>query len=169
MKEKTEEKKVKNPIIERANTRIFKNIVIAILIMAYFVGVYVAYKYIPNEIFSRVLQGVTMLLLLISIVIFEVAYKKDSGLLAMTGIETLVLACHALALPYVLTVFKWDLMWYVTISGYLFAIYFVFKSIVIYTSGKKKYLQSFSDIAEIVKEDEPRRKEAVKRNVEDDE
>ena len=154
--------------MDRANTRIFKNIVVAILILAYFVGIYLANKYLPADIFSRVLQVVTMVLLFISIIVFEIAYKKDSGILAITGIEILILACHALAIPYVLTVFGWDFHWYTTISGYVFAIYLVFKSIVIYTSGRKKYLHSFSDIAEIVKEDEPRKKEAVKRKVEDE-
>jgi len=159
---KKNESKEKNPIMEKTNTRIFKNIIGAILIILYFVGTYIAYDFIQPEIFERVLQTLTMILLAISIIIFEIAYKKDNGILAISGIEALVIACHALAIPYVTTVFKWDLRWYVTISGYTFAIYFVFKSIVVYTSGRKEYLNSFSDIAEIVK-DEPRKKTAVKR------
>lgn len=162
---KENESKEKNPIMEKTNTKIFKNIVGAILIILYFVGTYIAYDYLQPEIFERILQTLTMVLLAVSIIIFEIAYKKDSGILAISGIEALVIACHALAIPYVTTVFKWDLRWYVTISGYAFAIYYVFKSIVVYTSGRKEYLDSFSDIAEIVK-DEPRKKKAVKRKKE---
>lgn len=156
----------KKQIIDKTNTKIFKNILYAIFILMYFVSTYIAYIKLSEEIFSRVLQGTTMILLAIAIIIFEIAYKKDSGLLAISGIEMLVLACHALAIPYVLKVFKWNLTWYVTISGYVFAIYFVFKSIVIYTSGRKEYLHSFSDVADIVKEEKPKKKEAVKRNKE---
>lgn len=154
--------KEKNPIMEKTNTKIFWNILNAILIILYFVGTYIAYDFLQPEIFEKTLETATMVLLATAIIIFEIAYKKDNGILAISGIEALVIACHALAIPYVTTVFKWDLRWYVTISGYAFAIYFVFKSIVVYTSGRKKYLDSFSDIAEIVKE-EPTKKKAVKR------
>lgn len=154
--------KEKNPIMEKTNTKIFWNILNAILIILYFVGTYIAYDFLQPEIFEKTLETATMVLLATAIIIFEIAYKKDNGILAISGIEALIIACHALAIPYVTTVSKWDLRWYVTISGYAFAIYFVFKSIVVYTSGRKKYLDSFSDIAEIVKE-EPTKKKAVKR------
>ena len=160
MEEPTEQK---NKYMEKANNKIFRNILYAILIMLYFVGTYIAYIKLPEEIFSRILQLVTMILLVITIIVFEIAYKKDSGLLALNGIEALIIACHALAIPYVLKVFNWNLVWYVTISGYVFAIYYVFKSIIVYTTGKKEYLHSFSDIADIVKEEEPKKKEAYKR------
>ena len=152
----------KNPIMETANTKIFRNIIVAILIILYFVGTYIAYSTLQAEVFERCLQTATMIILAISIIIFEIAYKKDNGILAINGIEALVIACHALAIPYVLNVYKWDLKWYVTASGYAFAIYFVFKSIVIYTSGRRKVLESFSDVNEIVKE-EPQKKAAFKR------
>lgn len=163
---KGKESKEKNPIMDKTNIRIFWNIISAILIIMYFAGTYVAYDYVQPDLFERVLQTLTMVLLAVSIIIFEIAYKKDNGVLALSGIEALVIACHALAIPYVTTVCKWDLRWYVTISGYAFAIYYVFKSIVVYTSGRKKYLNSFSDISEIVKE-EPRKKTAVKRKKEE--
>lgn len=158
------QEEIDNPIMEKANKKIFLNILGAILIMLYFVLTYLAYTFLQANVFERCLQTATMVLLAITIVTFEIAYKKDSGLLAINGIEALIIACHALAIPYVTTVHKWDLRWYVTISGYAFAIYFVFKSIVVYTSGKKKYLDSFSDISEIVKKDEPRKKVAIKHN-----
>ena len=160
IEKKTEEK---NPIMEKTNKRIFTNIFVAILIMVYFVGVYIAYDTLQKDIFERCLQVLTMTLLAIAIIIFEISYKQDNGLLALSGIEALIIACHALAIPYITAVCKWDLRWYVTISGYAFAIYFVFKSIVVYTEGRKEYLNSFSDISEIVKEEKPTKKVAVKR------
>ena len=58
----------KNKFIEKANTKIFKNILCAILIMLYFVGTYVAYIIFTDEAFERILQAVTMALLAISII-----------------------------------------------------------------------------------------------------
>ena len=40
---------------------------------------------------------------------------------------------------------------------------YLLKMMIIYTSGRKKQLNSLSDIAEIVKEDEPTKKTATKR------
>lgn len=154
----------KNPIMEKTNTKIFINIIIAILIMIYFVALHIGYDKINEEIFSRVLQIATMLLLLIAIVLFEIAYKKDSGTIAINGIEILVLSCHSLSIPYITEVSDFDFKWYATISAYIFAIYFIFKAIVIYTLGRKEYLKSLSDIPEIVKKEEPKKKVATKRN-----
>lgn len=158
-----EKQKKKNPIMEKTNTRIFTNVLIAIIIMVYFVGLYLGYDKLEENIFERALQLATMVLLAITIIVIEIAYKKDSGLLAINGIEALVLSCHTLSIPYITQLFSFDFKWYVTISAYIFAIYFVFKSIVIYTLGRKEYLRSLSDIREIVKEEEPRKKEATKR------
>lgn len=162
-----EEQKEKQTIIEKTNTKIFTNVLIAIAIMSYFVALYLCYGKLETNIFERGLQLVTMILLAITIILFEVAYKRDNGMLAINGIEMLVLSCHALSIPYIIQVFGFDLRWYVTISGYIFAIYFVFKSIVIYTLGRKEYLKSLSDIPEIVKKEEPRKKEATKKKVEE--
>ncbi len=157
----------KNPIMDRTNNKIFVNILIAIAIILYFVATYICYTKLDVAIFERVLQVATLVLLAITITLFEVAYKKDSGTLAIIGIEFLIVSCHALSIPYILQVYGWDLRWYVTISGYMFAIYFVFKSIVVYLLGRKEYVKSLSDIAEIVKEEEPAKKEATKKKVED--
>lgn len=157
----------KNPIMDKANTKIFINVLIAVIIMACFVGLYVGHNFLTDNVFERVLQLSTMVALAASIVLFEVAYKKDDGMLAINGIEILVLACHALSIPYITTLFSLDFGWYVVISAYVFAIYFVFKAIVVYTKGRKDYVKSLSDIPEIIKEEEPTKKEAVKRKVDD--
>ena len=52
---------------------------------------------------------------------------------------------------------------YIVTSSYLFSIYFVFKSMIIYTIEKRKYLKSLSDIKQIVI-NEPIKKEAKKNN-----
>ena len=161
MKEK--EPNEKNPIMEEVKKIMIKNSIIAGLIIICFVSVFVAYSIMQDALFSRIWQAITMLLLVISIAFFEIAYKKDSGKIAINGIEFLLLACFALTIEYIKTRFKVDTKIYIVIWSIIFLLYYLLKMMIIYTSGRKKQLNSLSDIAEIVKEDEPTKKTATKR------
>jgi len=94
---------------------------------------------IDNSIFIVDLKVFGVSLLALAIGVFEYAYKKDSGIIAIYGIEILVLSIITIGFIYL------SLMWaekFVSISTlitYIIAIYFVIKSAVIYTKMKKKY------------------------------
>ena len=77
-----------------------------------------------------------------------------------------MLAIHTLTIRIVVNKIKIDFDKYVLYSTYTFAIYYVLKSMIIYTIEKKKYLDSLSDIHEIVN-NEPVKKEAKKRKNEE--
>ena len=161
MKEKKQ--KEKNSIMEETKKKIIKNSIVAALILLSFVGIFVAYSVVQDNMFTRIWQGITMSLLVVSIVIFEFAYKKDSGTLALNGIEILVLACFALTIEYIKIRFNVEIKIYTIVFGVVFLVYYLLKTFIIYTSGRKQVLNSLSDIAEIVKEDKPKKKVAVKR------
>ena len=160
---KDKESKENNQIMKDTKKIILKDCIVAVLIILGFVGIYVTYSILQDNIFSRAWQIITMLLLGISIVFFEIAYKKDSGVIAINGIEILLFACYVLTLEYIKTRYSINVKLYELISGAVFVIYYLFKIFVIYTTGRKKVLNSLSDIADIVKEDEPKRKKAIKR------
>ena len=148
-----EEKKIIN--------RIWINIIIAVVLMVYFIGVNMLYNTINQQAMILTLKTMSIIIMLVSIVIFETAYRKDSGVIAITGIETLVIALHTLSILHVVEAESFDFNIYILASSYLFSIYFVLKSIIIYTNEKRKYLNSLSDIKNIVK-NEPVKKEAKK-------
>ena len=102
------------------------------------------------------------MLLFLSILIFEVAYHKDNGKLAINGIEILVIAFHTLTIWYVINRSNLSFQSYLLFSTYAVLIYYILKSIIIYTEGKREYLKSLSDIHEIVNNN-PIKKEAKKR------
>ena len=62
----------------------------------------------------------------------------------------------------------YDFRLYLLFSSYAISAYFILKSIIIYTRGRKEYEKSFSDISEIVKKDEPKKKEATKSRIKED-
>ncbi|MBR3162836.1 MAG: hypothetical protein IKF17_01880 [Clostridia bacterium] len=163
------EKKEKNPIMSETKKQILINGIFAVLIILSFIGIFVAYNFLKEGMFTRIWQYLTMIILGISIAIFEIAYKKDSGILAINGIEVLLLSCYILTLEYIKIRFGIDVKIYTIIAGIIFLVYFLFKTILIYTSGRKKLLKSLSDIADIVKEDAPKKKAATKRKKGEDE
>lgn len=153
------EEKENNKIIRK---KIFENLIIAVAIMLYFILINFSYIRIDEAIMLNGIKIVSLIILLLSIAIFEIAYHKDSGKIAIYGIEILVLAFHSLTIWHVVNKMNISFQTYILFSTYSFAIYYVLKSILIYTKEKRKYLKSLSDIHEIVSK-EPIKKEAKKR------
>lgn len=156
----------KNDIIEETKKQILKNSIVAIVIILCLIAIFITYSIVQDSMFSRPWQAITMILVIASIVFFEIAYKKDSGIIAINGIEILALSCFTLTIDYMKSRFNIDIKIYIIISTIIFLVYFLLKTMIIYTSGRKKELKSFSDIAEIVKEDTPKKIKAVKHKKE---
>ena len=153
-------------MIKETMKKISKNLLLAIAIMIYFVAINYVYIKIGGQNLQQGTKIISLIILLLSITTFEIAYHKDNGIIAINGIEVLVLAIHTLTIRIVVNKFKIDFDKYVLYSTYTFAIYYVLKSMIIYTIEKKKYLDSLSDIHEIVN-NEPVKKEAKKRKNEE--
>ena len=89
-----------NKIILR---NIFKNLAILALIILYFGFINFTYIKMEEDIITLITKIASMVLLFLSIIIFEVAYHKDSGRLAINGIEILFLAFHTLTIWHVIS------------------------------------------------------------------
>lgn len=142
---------------------IFKNLVRAILVMLYFITLNFAYTRMNLERLIGDIEVFSGVFLVLGILALEKAYKEEKGSTAITAIELMALSMHSLSIMNVITMMKYDFRTYLLTSSYIIAIYYVFKAIVIYTMEKRKALKELSDISEIVKEDEPIKKEAKKR------
>ena len=141
---------------------IFKNLLKAIGVMIYFIVLNFAYTRMNTDRLMNDIEVFAGIFLVLGLVMLERAYKKDSGNIALSGIEFLCLSMHSLSIKHVITFYQYDFRFYLLTSSYVFAIYYVLKSIILYTREKRQYLKNLSDISEIVKE-EPIKKEAKKR------
>lgn len=157
-------KKVPKEISQEIAKKIFKNILKAIFVIVYFMVLNLAYVKMQDSRLAEDLKVFAGVFLIAGLIGLEYAYKKDSGEIAITGIELLVLSMHTLSIMHISTFLKYDFRFYLLTSSYIFSIYYVLKSIVIYTKERKAYLESLSDISDIVKKEEPVIKEARKRN-----
>ena len=165
LEQKMAKKKVPKQVSQEILKKIFKNLILAIVVMIYFISCNILYTQLDLEQMETITKAVSGVFLLASIISLEFAYKRDSGTLTMTAIELLVLSIHALFINHVVTIYQFDFRNYLITSSCIFVIYYALKSTVIYTRARIKYLKSLSDISEIVK-DEPVVKEAKKRNEE---
>ena len=59
----------------------------------------IATSALPKNIAIKIYNVCSIELLIFTIVVFEVAYKKDNGKLALCGVETLVISIYTLFAP----------------------------------------------------------------------
>ena len=149
-----------NGLKEKVKKDVFTNIIIAILMIVYFtflimgsVGTVKSVRTVDFNIFS-------ILLLSVTIYLFEIAYKKDNGTLAIYGIETLVVSIATLFFPYIIfELDEFSKKYYMIVSAYI-AVYYIIKSIWIVSKAKKIHIKQSSDIKEIVKKE--KRKDIIR-------
>lgn len=138
-------------IKKQMNDKVFKNIILAILIMIYLLFINMGFINIAQDVLVTDLKVFSITLAVLAIVLFERAYKKDSGELAINGIEVLVLAIATLISIGVLTTATAKFQLVIAAVSFLYGAYYTGKAIFEYVREKKKYLKQTSDIKDIIK------------------
>ncbi len=144
--------------------KILKNSVYAVCIILYFVVLGFAYTRMNIDRLSEDIKVFAGMFLVLGLISLEKAYKKDDGKTAIVGIELLVLSFHSLSIMHMTSLLKCEFIPYILASAAVIVIYYILKIIVLYTKQRREYLKDLSDISEIVKKDEPIKKEAKKRS-----
>lgn len=135
----------------KINKRIFNNVIIAVIIVLYFLFINLGFYNLEPSKYLKDLQVFSMLSISITIIIFEKAYKEDSLELTIYGIEALVFSITTLMAIYIGINYNNKYTYIINVISILFAIYYVIKSIIIYIKMKKKALKKVSDIHKIIK------------------
>ena len=133
----------------KMNVEVFKNIAIAIVMVVFLNFIILGFINIENSVFLVDLKVFAVSILAIAIGVFEYAYKKDSGKIAIYGIETLILAFAMLAFIYLDIMCHSNFVIITVLITYTIAIYYTVKSIIIYQKMKKQYY--INSMKEIIK------------------
>ncbi len=136
---------------EKLNKKVFENVLIANVIMVFLYFVSLGALNIETATFITDLKVFSFGLIIFTIILFETSYKKENGNLCIHGIECLILSIFILFSSYVYMLYIKDFSIYTSMIAYLFAIYYVGKSMIIYEKMKKQYVSGLSDIDEIIK------------------
>ena len=144
--------KISKEKLEEIYGVVFKNIAIAAVVIIYFIFLNLGQMNIKPDIYQTDLKVFSITSLLISIVLFEKAYKKDSGEIAIYGIEMLILAIVTLSLIYINLMFSSRYVFIVNSISCIFAIYYLIKSVIVYIKKRKKCY--IDDMKEIINKEE---------------
>lgn len=160
-----EKTKISKMFMKNCNIGIYANMVLAVIIMEFFMGLNLVFTKCNQETFSIFAKVSYMGFLAISIIFIEIAYKKEDTKTAVNAIEYLAIATYLLLLQRIRNIFDFDMQNLIVVSSLVVSIYYTFKSILIDTNERREKLKNISDIKEIVKEEKPAKKLAKKRKV----
>ena len=121
------------------------------------------YNEVTFEKLELSIQTFSGIFLLLGLINMEKSYKTDSNAKIIRAIEFFTISIYTLSIMHIIKKYQYDFQIYTAASSYIFAIYYVLKSIIIYTNCKRKMLENISDIKSIVQKEEPVKKEATKR------
>ena len=156
-------KKMPQDIENKLNKKLLENISMAIAIIVYFMSLIFGKERINATNYTNLLKTYTMCLGILSIIIFEFSYKKESVKSMYTGIEVLILSIVTMFSIYICKVQELKYIFYLALFAYEFSIYYLIKDILIYNKTKKEYLKTLTDIEEITKKEEPQKAKVTSR------
>lgn len=157
-----EEEKVSNEIENRKKlspeakekivNSVFYNSIFAIIMSVIVSIINITYNKLALEAFETYVKILQMFVAVISIVLFEVAYKKDTMKIGLFAIEFLIFSIAILFVPYMYILQSNIKFLIIVISAFL--IYYVVKSIASSLIIRFKFLkENMSDVKEIVKDE----------------
>lgn len=153
VEEITQKRKMTQNVKDGLHKRIFHNCLLAIGVMLYICLIDAVYIYAKQEVVSIAFKIFPMIAIFTTVVLFEIAYRKENGKMAIVGIELLVLSILVLYIPQIYQNLDKKFCVQLTFIPIFFAIYYVAKAIVIYIKTEKHYQNNLSDVKEIVKEE----------------
>ena len=143
--------------------KLFINFAILVVFVLYFYLLNHLFFYLGREKFTEIYTYISISIVFFTIIIFEIAYKKESGIITIYGLEVFLLSVNTIISITMISKLNITFENYINISCLCYLIYYIFKFIINYTINEREYLKSLSDIKDIVNTD-PLKKEAHKRN-----
>lgn len=142
---------------------VLANLAYSSMIMIYFMFFNLQYEVLAEEILIKYINISSLIFIGLSIVTFEIAYKKDKESIMIYGLEFFALGTFTLLIQHMPKLLGCGTQTYILVGSYLFAIYYMLKSTILYTIEKQQELEKFNDIKEIVK-NEPVKKATKRKN-----
>ena len=146
-------KKIPENYKKKINKKTISNIIILLTMVIYLVCVNILSLYIETKVYLTYIKILSFVLCAISIVYFELGYKKDNEGLFLYGVEVLILSFITLFSNY---------MYYLFFNSYnkiligitaIAVVYYMIKILISRRKMKKQYYKEQNDIREIVKKD----------------
>jgi len=139
---------------QRVIKKVFLTLFTSAVVMLVFMFILMGYDNIPLQNYIVDLKVFSIVSIIITIIIFEYGYKRDSGSIALLGVESLIASFVILSLYYILQYEIFSYQYYLLTFTGIFVLYYIIKTIIIYGKEKYKYRNTVNDIKNIVKKEE---------------
>lgn len=149
----TRKRKMTPEVKHDLHKRIFYNCLVAIGVMLYICAIDAVYIYAKQEISGIAIKIFSLIAIIFTILVFEIAYRKDNGKIAIIGIEMLIFSIIVLYIPKIYINLDKGFCMELAFIPIFCAIYYIAKAIIIYIKTEKHYQNNLSDIKEIMKEE----------------
>ena len=153
VEEITKKRKMTKEVNDKLLKEIFYNFLLSICIIVYMCIINIVYIYCNSPIYDITSKVLIMISIVFSVVVFEFAYKKDSGKFAINAIELLVFSVIILYMPKMFINLDKFYSQIFLLSPLYCSIYYVGKAIILYKKTEKHYQNNLSDVKEIRKEE----------------
>lgn len=159
LEEIRKERKLSKDAEKTIKSKIVSNFAICLSIVILMMAFAITANYLEKNFTMHVYNASAVTFLVVSIIIFEVAYKRDSGSIALYGVEVLCISIFTLFAPYIFLKYNYQLICYGAIS--VVTLYYIIKIIITFSKDKKKFQYEKSDFSQIIKK-ESKDEEAIK-------
>ena len=149
-----EKRKLPKNVKDEIVVKIFHTLIVAIIIVLYFLTVNLFYYKFEAAQFEVFMKYYALIIIVATVVMFEVGYRKDSIKFAVIGVELLACGILSLYIPYIFLHTTKALRLSIMILPIPVLLYYLFKSLFIYKKDKFHYQNNLSDIKELVKDTE---------------
>lgn len=149
-----EKRKLPKNVKDEIVVKIFHTLIVAIIIILYFLTVNLFYYNFEAVQFENYMKYYALIIIIATVVMFEVGYRKNSMKFAVIGIELLVCGILSLYIPYIFLHTTKMLRLSIMILPIPILGYYMIKSLVIFKKDQFHYQNNLSDIKELVKDTE---------------
>lgn len=148
------QRKLPEEIKARLNDYTFMNLVISIALMVYMMAINIIYLNEDIEFFSTSIKIFAIWLIIIDIIVFEIAYRKDNAKIWIHGFELLICSILVLSLQYIYLYADGFTKSMFMMLPVFYSIYYVFKVMIVHIIETNKYRNNLSDVKELIKDEE---------------
>ena len=99
-KEIKERKELSADVKNERDSKVFRNLLLAVFVAIYLILINIGYFTIEKAVYVNDTMIFSLMALFVSVVIFEMAFKKEKGYLAIHGIEVLTISLFTYFIPY---------------------------------------------------------------------
>ena len=149
-KEISEKRKLPKNKENKVKLEILCNFLFAIFIMIYMLSLNLEYISEDTAKFRQYTKLIIIMLTLVMVTFFEIAYRKEKIKYVITAIELFFCDLLLIYVPYVYTKCGENTIRFFMVLPVFFVVYYSIKNLVIYRKVKKKHQNSLSDIKQIV-------------------